>query len=84
MENGSFVKLREASVRYTLDQPWVRRAGPQSVTLSLAARNLYTWTKYTGIDPEVNLFSANTVARGVEFGTSPIPRIFALGATLNF
>jgi len=84
VENGSFVKLREASVRYTLDQPWVRRAGPQSVTISLAARNLYTWTKYTGIDPEVNLFSANTVARGVEFGTSPIPRIFALGATLNF
>jgi TonB-linked SusC/RagA family outer membrane protein len=84
VENGSFVKLREASIRYTLDQPWVRRAGPQSVTLSLAARNLYTWTKYTGIDPEVNLFSANTVARGVEFGTSPIPRTFALGATLNF
>jgi TonB-dependent starch-binding outer membrane protein SusC len=84
VENGSFVKLREAAVRYTLDQPWVRRAGPQSVTLSLAARNLYTWTKYSGIDPEVNLFSANTVARGVEFGTSPIPRMFTLGATLNF
>jgi TonB-linked SusC/RagA family outer membrane protein len=84
VENGSFVKLREAAVRYTLDQPWVRRAGPQSVTLSLAARNLYTWTRYTGIDPEVNLFSANTVARGVEFGTSPIPRMFTLGATLNF
>jgi len=84
VEDGSFVKLREASVRYTLYQPWVKRAGPESVTLSLAARNLYTWTKYTGIDPEVNLFSANTVARGVEFGTSPIPRMFTLGATLNF
>ncbi|HWE43665.1 MAG TPA: SusC/RagA family TonB-linked outer membrane protein [Gemmatimonadaceae bacterium] len=84
VEDGSFVKLREAAVRYTLDQPWVRRAGPQSVTLSLAGRNLYTWTRYSGIDPEVNLFSANTVARGTEFGTSPIPRIFTLGATLNF
>ena len=51
---------------------------------SLAGRNLYTWTDYTGIDPEVNLFSANTVARGVEFGTSPIPRMYSFGITLNF
>jgi hypothetical protein len=84
VEDGSFVKMREASIRYTFDQPFVQRLGAQSATLSLAGRNLYTWTKYSGIDPEVNLFSANTVARGVEFGTSPIPRMFALGLTLNF
>jgi hypothetical protein len=52
--------------------------------VSVAGRNLHTWTKYSGIDPEVNLFSANTVARGVEFGTSPIPRTVALGVTVNF
>ncbi|NUO62735.1 MAG: SusC/RagA family TonB-linked outer membrane protein [Gemmatimonadaceae bacterium] len=84
IENGSFVKLREASIRYTLDQPWVKRSGAQSATVSLSGRNLHTWTQYSGIDPEVNLFSANTVARGVEFGTSPIPRVYALGVTLNF
>lgn len=84
VEDGSFVKLREASIRYALDQPFVRRLGVESATVSLAARNLYTWTRYTGIDPEINLFSANTVARGVEFGTSPIPRIVSLGLTLTF
>lgn len=84
VEDGGFVKLREAAVRYTMNQPWIRELGPQSVTVSLAGRNLYTWTDYTGIDPEINLFSANTVARGVEFGTSPIPRMYALGLTVNF
>jgi hypothetical protein len=84
VEDGSFVKLRELSVKHTLDYPWVRALGPQSVTVSVAGRNLHTWTKYSGIDPEVNLFSANTVARGVEFGTSPIPRTVALGVTVNF
>ena len=84
VEDGGFVKLREAAIRYTLDQPFVRRFGAQSATLSLAGRNLYTWTNYSGIDPEVNLFSANTVARGVEFGTSPIPRMVSVGLTLNF
>ena len=85
VEDGSFVKLREASIRYTLDQPWVQeRLRVRSATLSLAGRNLHTWTDYSGIDPEVNLFSANTVARGVEFGTSPIPRMYTFAMTLNF
>jgi TonB-linked SusC/RagA family outer membrane protein len=84
IEDGGFVKLREAAIRYTLDPSLVRRFGAESATLSLSGRNLYTWTDYTGIDPEVNLFSANTVARGVEFGTSPIPRMFSLGLNLNF
>ena len=85
VEDGSFVKLREAAVRYTLDQPWVQqRLRMRSAVLSLAGRNLHTWTDYTGIDPEVNLFSANTVARGVEFGTSPIPRTYSFAVTLNF
>ena len=84
VEDGSFVKLREAAIRYTIDPSLVRRFGVEGATLSLAGRNLHTWTKYTGIDPEINLFSANTVARGVEFGTSPIPRMFSLGLNLNF
>lgn len=84
VEDGGFVKLREAAIRYTLNPSLVQRFGAESATLSLAGRNLYTWTDYTGIDPEVNLFSANTVARGVEFGTSPIPRMFTIGLNLNF
>jgi TonB-linked SusC/RagA family outer membrane protein len=84
VEDGSFVKMREAAIRYTLTQPFVRRVGARSATVSLAARNLFTWTRYSGIDPEVNLFSANTVARGVEFGTSPIPRMISVGLNLGF
>lgn len=84
IEDGSFVKLRELSLRYTLAPSLVQRFGAHSAVVSLSGRNLYTWTKYTGIDPEVNLFSANTVARGVEFGTSPIPRMVVFGLNLGF
>jgi len=84
VEDGSFVKLREAALRYRMPSSWAQRVGADGLTLSLSGRNLYTWTDYTGIDPEVNLFSANTVARGVEFGTSPIPRVYAVGLTVNF
>ena len=84
IEDGSFVKLREASLSYRLPPAWAGRVGAESLVFNLAGRNLYTWTDYSGIDPEVNLFSANTVARGVEFGTSPIPRVWAAGLTVNF
>jgi TonB-linked SusC/RagA family outer membrane protein len=84
VEDGSFVKLREIALQYTLPTSWVRRFDMESASLRLAGRNLYTWTEYSGLDPEVNLFAGNTVARGVDFAVTPIPRSLSLGATLTF
>jgi TonB-dependent starch-binding outer membrane protein SusC len=85
IEDGSFVKLREIGLRYRFDdQAWVQALGARGLELSLSGRNLATWTNYTGIDPEINLFAANTVARGVEFGTTPVPRTVVFGVNLTF
>jgi TonB-dependent starch-binding outer membrane protein SusC len=84
IEDASFVKLREVALRFRLDQPWVRTFGARTMDLRIAGRNLFTWTNYTGVDPEINMFSASTVARGVDFATTPIPRTIAVGATFNF
>jgi outer membrane receptor protein involved in Fe transport len=84
VEDGSFVKLREIAVSYRFDQPFVRRLGAESIDLRVAARNLMTWTDYSGLDPEVNMFSANTVARGVDFATTPVPRMYVISLTYNF
>lgn len=84
IEDGSFVKLREIALQYEVDQPWMRRFGVRDMAIRVAGRNLYTWTDYTGLDPEVNLFSASTVARGVEFATTPIPRTVSLALDFNF
>jgi TonB-dependent starch-binding outer membrane protein SusC len=84
VEDASFVKLREVALRYRFDQPWVRAFGGRSLELTLAGRNLATWTNYSGLDPEVNLFAANTVARGVDFGTTPVPRTVVVGVNVNF
>jgi TonB-dependent starch-binding outer membrane protein SusC len=84
VEDGSFVKLREVSLGVTLDPAWVRRFGAEGAQVRLAGRNLHTWTDYSGVDPEINLFGGSTIARGVDFVTTPIPRSFSLGLTLNF
>ncbi|HKJ92512.1 MAG TPA: SusC/RagA family TonB-linked outer membrane protein [Longimicrobiales bacterium] len=84
VEDGSFVKLREISLSYPFDAPWVHKLGADRMTVRVAGRNLYTWTNYSGLDPEINLFSANTVARGVDFATTPIPRTFLVGVNFTF
>jgi len=57
VEDASFVKLREVSVRYGLNSGQfapLRRMGIDRATLSLIGRNLHFWTDYKGYDPEVN------------------------------
>jgi TonB-linked SusC/RagA family outer membrane protein len=84
IEDGSFVKLREIAIQKTFDEAFVRGLGVRDIVLRLAGRNLFTWTDYRGLDPEINMFSAQTVARGVDFATTPLPRQFVAGATINF
>jgi hypothetical protein len=52
INDASFLKLREISVAYTLPETWVRTIGAQSASVSVAGRNLYTWTRYPGQEPE--------------------------------
>ena len=84
VEDGSFIKLREIALQWGLSQALANRIRARAATIRLAGRNLYTWTDYTGLDPEVNLFSAQTVARGVDFATTPLPRQFSVSLNLNF
>ena len=84
LEDASFVKLREISVSYLLPESFVDRLGFRSMSLEVAARNLYTFTDYTGYDPETNMFGTSTVARGTDFATYPNPRTFSFGVRAGF
>jgi hypothetical protein len=84
MEDAGFVKLREISVGYTLDFPWVQRAlGFSSIDLRVAGRNLKTWTDYTGYDPETNLGGAIQATRGIDYFLMPQTRSLLLTVTLK-
>jgi hypothetical protein len=80
IDDGSFVKLREISLRYSLGR--VRGLGDVSVNVS--GRNLISWDNYKGYDPEVNAGGQSTVLRGIDFGSVPIPRTFSLGVAAKF
>lgn len=83
VEDGSYVKLREVAVSYTLDNPFVQRLGLRSIDLRLAGRNLITWTDYSGIDPETNLAGAEVQLRGIDYFNNPMTRAFVISIGLN-
>lgn len=61
LEKGNYAKLREVSASYTLPGDWARRFGAQRATLTVAGRNLHTWTGYTGLDPEGRADLSNAI-----------------------
>jgi len=52
VSSADFLKLREISATFELPDRWARRIGAKRASLSVAGRNLHTWTNYTGLDPE--------------------------------
>jgi TonB-linked SusC/RagA family outer membrane protein len=84
IEDGSFVKLRELSLTYTLDQPWVHNfVGFTTADIRVSGRNLHTWTKYKGLDPEANLGGAEFLTQGIDYFNSPQSRSFVVAISLN-
>lgn len=81
-ERADFARLREVALTYKLAPTWAWRMGMERFDLTLAARNLWTITGYTGSDPEVNVAGQTTVGT-VDHFTQPIPRTFLLRVTLH-
>ena len=84
LEQHGYVKLREISLTYTLDQPWVQRTlGLSSIDVRASGRNLKTWTKWTGYDPETSGGGATDPIQGSEYFGNPQTRSFVFTVTLN-
>jgi len=82
LEDGSYLRLKTVSLGYDLPGKYIRHLSLNKLNVSVAAQNLVTWTKYSGMDPEVSVRN-NTLTPGFDFSAYPIPRtiVFALKAT---
>jgi len=83
ISNASFLKLRELSVAYTLPDLWSKAIGASRAMVSLAGRNLHTWTRYPGLEPEA-MFLGGT--RGGNFSAweqADVPQLMQWVVTVN-
>jgi TonB-linked SusC/RagA family outer membrane protein len=83
IEDASYVKLREVSLTWDVPAEFVSRLGmTRGVSLTFAGRNLHTWTKYTGLDPEINFTTANFTQ--AEFLSQPPVKRYIARININF
>jgi hypothetical protein len=81
IDDGSFIKLRELSLSYSLGN---LGKVVRDMNIVVAGRNLLSFDNYKGFDPEVNAGGQSTLLRGIDFGPVPIPRTLTFGINCKF
>jgi TonB-linked SusC/RagA family outer membrane protein len=85
LEKGDFLRLRSASLGYTIKNEWAQKAGFSSLRVSAQVFNVFVLTNYKGLDPEVNSNRNNSnIATGLDNRAVPQPRTFMLGLNASF
>jgi hypothetical protein len=80
VENGSYLRLKNAQIGYTFNIPALKKAGIQKLRAYVSATNLFTITGYSGIDPEL---SGGTTNFGIDEGTYASPRTILFGVNFS-
>ncbi len=85
VEDGSYLRIQNISLGYTLPRKWVNKAGIQNLKIYANLQNIYTFTKYDGYDPEVgSSYSNGNWLSGIDNGRYPSPRIYTFGINFTF
>jgi TonB-linked SusC/RagA family outer membrane protein len=86
VESGSYLRLKNLQLGYTLPKQLFGKARIQSLRVYVQAQNLFTVTKYSGGDPDINLVSSNGSDQrlGVDLSGYPNPRQLIIGLNFNF
>ncbi|RLD62333.1 MAG: TonB-dependent receptor [Bacteroidetes bacterium] len=83
VEDGSYLRLKDITLSYNLPFNIINRIKIKGLQISISGRNLLTFTKYSGYDPEVSIFGGSVFGKGADYGSYPMSKsvVFSLNAT---
>ncbi|HET6993688.1 MAG TPA: hypothetical protein VFI06_01840, partial [Chitinophagaceae bacterium] len=84
IEDGSFLKLKNLSIGYTLPTSLLSKYSISKIRVYVSSQNLFVITKYTGLDPEIGMQGGSATQNGVDNGTYPSSRFFTFGLNVTF
>ncbi|MDW7577789.1 TonB-dependent receptor [Bacteroides ovatus] len=84
IEDGSFLRLKNITLGYTLPHKWTRKFHASKLRIYATGQNLFCISGYSGYDPEVNSASSNPMTPGLDWGAYPKSRVFTFGIDLQF
>ncbi|MNE67489.1 TonB dependent receptor [compost metagenome] len=77
IEDGSYIRIKNITLGYTLPQSLTQKIKLQKARIYLSGQNLFTFTNYSGFDPEVS-------SNGIDFNVYPVTKTISAGINLNF
>ncbi|MBP3483299.1 MAG: TonB-dependent receptor [Alistipes sp.] len=83
LEDGSFLRLANANITYSFPKKICKSIGMQNLSLYISGQNLFVWTKYSGMDPEVSVRNT-ALTPGFDYSAYPRARTFVFGVKATF
>lgn len=84
IEDGSYLRLKNAQLAYNLPASVIKALKIQSFRVYVTAQNYLTWTKYSGYDPEVNRFGQDSRSQGFDYSSYPAAKTLLVGINVGF
>ncbi len=84
IEDGSFIRLRNVTLGYNFPKSALQHIKVKNLRLYASTQNLFTWTRYSGYDPEIGSFNQNPLINGVDNGRYPMARAYTFGLNVTF
>ena len=84
LEDGSYLRLQNLSLGYSFPSQLLKKAKMGGLRVFVQGSNLFTWTNYTGYNPEVNKNSSDALRPGEDYCSYPLSRTFTVGLNIKF
>lgn len=84
VEDGSYLKISQLTFAYSLPSDVISKTKLSKLRFYASVQNLYTFTKYTGYDPEIGDYNQNALLSGIDSGRYPTNRTITLGMNVEF
>ncbi|HWS01203.1 MAG TPA: TonB-dependent receptor, partial [Prolixibacteraceae bacterium] len=84
LEDGSFLRIKNISFGYTVPPSFSKKYGIQNLKVYTNMQNLFTFTSYSGFDPEIGQDTLDPYVFGLDNGRYPAPRLVSFGLNITF
>ncbi|MGH2645527.1 MAG: SusC/RagA family protein, partial [Chitinophagaceae bacterium] len=84
LESASYLRLQNINLSYTLPSKWTNVIKMNSLKIYLSAQNVFVFTKYSGLDPEIGSLNQSPVLQNIDYGRYPSPRVITFGLNAGF
>jgi len=84
IEDGDYLRIQNITLSYNFPKKLTNKLKLQNMKVYTTLQNLYTWTDYSGFDPEIGAYNQSALMQNVDMGRYPSPRMYTFGVNIGF